>query len=153
MRIFSDQSRHGDRRCEFTDISSHVGGSARVIRLPDDFHDRDRRLRRNPGHAAPDEFVKHEVADNQNALARKLAKKFFNSRRFHCSKSGSRKLSLLKEKIAFRMGALLSLKINRYCRILRSSLKLRRTPLDWSFFRMNRNWFRTALIAANCLVS
>ena len=51
------------------------------------------------------------------------------------------------------MGALLSLKINRYCRILRSSLKLRPTPLDWSFFRMNRNWFRTVLIAANCLVS
>ena len=48
--------------------------------------------------------------------------------------SGSRKLSLLKEKIAFRMGAFLSLKINRYYGVTRSSLKLRRTHLDWSFF-------------------
>ncbi|MBS1115396.1 MAG: hypothetical protein H6Q94_1125, partial [Nitrospirae bacterium] len=47
-------------------VMRDIGGSAKKKTLPGYFHNRDRRLRRNPVHLTPDVMIKDDVPDHQD---------------------------------------------------------------------------------------
>ena len=68
--IFSEQANDTDAIDKFAEIPGDVGRAAGIKRFARDFDHRHGRLRRDAADFAPDEFVEHEVADDEKALAR-----------------------------------------------------------------------------------
>jgi hypothetical protein len=98
MRVFANETHDEDRWSKFPDVPGNICGATGVVRFPNYFDDGYWRLRRDPRDTTPNEFVEHEVADHQDALARYLAEQFFDSFELHSVSSDMRKLRLLKEK-------------------------------------------------------
>ena len=69
--IFADQT--GDRNLvqELAQIARDIGRATGKETFAGHFDDRHWRLRRNSADLAPDKFVQHQVADDQDALGRR----------------------------------------------------------------------------------
>ena len=81
--IRADHAAYLDRVAERPEISRNIRRSTGIERLTLDFHDRHRCLRRNARDLSPDEFVQHDVADDQQPLLACLVKKVLYSFNFH----------------------------------------------------------------------
>ena len=67
--IAADQAHDGGFGGELADIAGYVGRAARIVGFAGDVHHWDGRFRGNARDLAPDELVKHKVADDEDALA------------------------------------------------------------------------------------
>src|SRR6266480_184741 len=69
--VLSDQTDHRNAIEKFAKIAGDIGGAAGKETFACHLDYRHWRFRRNPADFAPDEFVQHQVADNEDALARR----------------------------------------------------------------------------------
>src|SRR2546423_7409306 len=66
--VAPDQADDGDVLGEFAQIARDVSGAAGVKGFPRNLHYRYRSLRRDAAYFSPDEFVQHQVPDNEQML-------------------------------------------------------------------------------------
>ena len=74
----SGQTGHGAKA---GDIPRHIGSATRVGGAALNIDHRDRSLRRDAGYFAPQEFVEHDIADDEDFAAREGAEDFLKARR------------------------------------------------------------------------
>ena len=77
--IGPDQSNHARMVDKFAEIPGDIRRAARIGGLARHFHDRHRGFGRDASDFAPDEFVEHEIAYDQDALGARALEDFFQS--------------------------------------------------------------------------
>src|SRR5213082_129243 len=73
---------------KLADITSDIGGAARIKRFAGYFDNRHWRLRRDAADFSPNEFVEHQIADHQNAFGRRAAKNVLEAGEIHEKSDG-----------------------------------------------------------------
>ena len=79
--VLADDAGEARLRAEAGEVARHVGRAAGIGRAPLDVDHGHGRLGRNAGDFAPEKFVEHEVADDENFAAREGPEDFRQPRR------------------------------------------------------------------------
>jgi hypothetical protein len=82
-RIASHNADRNRYSVQPPDIRRHVTRPAQPIRFIEHLDHRHRRFRRNPRDFSPDEFIQHNVPDDEDGLAGKRIQDLFNACAIH----------------------------------------------------------------------